>query len=308
MLDTHQLNVFLVAAETLNFTQAAQRLHMTQPSVSQHVQSLEQYFGTPLFRRVGRYVELSEAGMALVPLAEELVNRSVLIEETMKSLEGEIHGHLLVGCSTTPGKYILPQLLAGFHRSFPRVRVSCHVASQKESLQMVCDGDVHVALTSLPQTVCRDVEFLKFTTDEIVLIAPTSHPWAERGAIEPEDLYEADFILREEGSGTQTAVRQALTAIDVAEERLSNLLTLGSSEAIAMAVQEGLGVGFVSRIIVSRLTKSGVAVISVRGLRIERDIFIGCHTRRPQTLAQAAFWQMIVDLGEPIVPSSDRPQ
>lgn len=303
MLDTHQLNVFLLAAETLNFTHAAQLLHMTQPSVSQHIQALEQHFGTPLFRRVGRYIELTEDGMALMPLAQELVTRSVLIEETMKSLHGEVHGHLLVGCSTTPGKYILPQLLANFHRLYPRVRVTCQVSSQEQSLQLACSGDVHFALTSMPQTMCRDVEFRKFTTDEIVLIAPLSHPWAERGMIEPEELYQADFILREEGSGTHTAVHQALNGIGIIEERLDILLTLGSSEAIALAVQEGLGVGFVSRIIVSRLTQTGVAVINVRGLRIERDIFIGCHTRRRQTMAQTAFWQMIHDLGEPVIPS-----
>ncbi len=91
MLDTHQLNVFLMAAETLNFTQAAKRLHMTQPSVSQHVQSLEQHFNTKLFRRIGRYIELTYDGEALVPLARELVDRSVLLEETGKNIKDGSH-------------------------------------------------------------------------------------------------------------------------------------------------------------------------------------------------------------------------
>ena len=150
MLDTHQLNVFLIAADTLNFTQAARLLHMSQPSVSQHIQTLEQSFGHPLFVRLGRRIELTDAGRALVPLAREMVRRSIQIEETMKSLEGEVHGHLLVGCSTTPGKYILPQLLARFHHLNPKVRVSCTVAAQGEVFRMLCDGEVHVAMISEP--------------------------------------------------------------------------------------------------------------------------------------------------------------
>ena len=90
MLDAHQLNVFLIAAETLNFTQAAVRLHMSQPSVSQHIFSLEQHFEQPLFIRSGRNVQLTDAGVALVPLARELVARSVHIEEMMKSLFSQL--------------------------------------------------------------------------------------------------------------------------------------------------------------------------------------------------------------------------
>ena len=143
---------------------------------------------------MGRYIELTDAGQALLPLARELVTRSVHIEETMKSLEGEVYGHLLVGCSTTPGKYVLPSLLANFHRRYPKVRVSCHVASQDHALQMVCDGEVHFALASVPHMVCKDVEFRQFMTDEVILLAPLGHPWADRGEIEPEELLEAEFL------------------------------------------------------------------------------------------------------------------
>ena len=115
MLDAHQLNIFLAAAETLSFTQAAQVLHMSQPSVSQHIKSLEQHFDAALFERAGRQLRLSDVGEALVPLARDMVNQSIHIEEAIASLSGEVFGHLKVGCSTTPGKYVLPQLLARFH-------------------------------------------------------------------------------------------------------------------------------------------------------------------------------------------------
>ncbi len=290
MLDTHQLHVFLVAADTLSFTEAARRLHMSQPSVSQHIQTLERHFDKELFARSGRNIILTDAGRALLPLARDIVNRSVNIEETMRSLDGEIHGHLLVGCSTTPGKYILPHLLARFHRRYPRVKVSCHVTPQEQAVKMLCASEIHFSMASAPYLTCRDVEFCRYTTDAVVLIAPIDHPWARRGVIEPEELREGVFILREPGSGTMATVYDGLVAVGISPDELETLLVLGNPEAIALAVQEGLGVGFVSSIVVDKLVQDGVAAVNVRGLKLERDIFIGRYTNRPMTGAQAAFW------------------
>lgn len=294
MLDAHQLNVFLVAAETLNFTSAARRLHMSQPSVSQHIQSLEQHFDQALFIRAGRTIQLTDAGQALVPLAQDMVNRSIRIEETIKSLTGEVYGHLLVGCSTTPGKYILPQLLARFHSEFPKVKISCHVSPQEQSLKTLEDGEVHFALACTPPNVYKHIEFSKFMTDRVMLIVPLNHPWASRGEIEPEELYETNFIFREEDSGTQGTVDKALAEIGIDIEELETLLVLGNSEAIALAVKEGLGAGFVSSLVVSKLVKGKVAPVKIKGIEFAREIYIGRLTNRLATKAQTAFWDFAI--------------
>lgn len=297
MLDAHQLNVFLAAAENLSFTQAAQRLHMTQPSVSQHIQSLEHYFDMKLFLRSGRALELTEAGLALLPLAREAVGLSIRIEETMQSLRGKVYGHLMVGCSTTPGKYILPQILARFHRDFPQVRVTCQVTPQVEALRMVSEGDAHFALFSMNRESYPDVEALPFLCDRVVLVAPLDHPWAQRAEIEPHELLEVDFIMRETSSGTYNAVREALAKLDISVTDLHILITLGNAEAIALAVQEGIGVGFLSKMVVDRLCAGKVTEVRVRGLDICREIFIGHNIRRPETTAQTAFWNFLVSKG-----------
>ena len=300
MLDAHQLNVFLVAAETLNFTQAAQRLHMSQPSVSQHIQALERHFNADLFERSGRNLQLSDAGLALVPLARDLVNQSIRIEETMSSLEGEIYGHLLVGCSTTPGKYVLPQLLASFHHRHPKVKVTCQVSPQSQAVERLCEGEVHFALASIDHESYGDAEFRKFMQETIILIAPLDHPWSRREAIQPKELFGVDFIMREEDSGTYVATRDALGKMGISVTELQTLLTLGNSEAIALSVEERLGVGFVSSTVVNKLGHERIAPIKVSGLEITRDIYIGRHTRRPATKAQKAFWDFICTLDLPI--------
>jgi DNA-binding transcriptional LysR family regulator len=295
MLDVHQLNVFLSAAETLSFTQAAKNLHMTQPSVSQHIQGLERHFDTQLFLRNGRTLELTDAGLALLPLVREAVSLSLRIDETMESLKGNIYGHLIVGCSTTPGKYILPLVLARFHREYPQVRVTCNVMPQSNALKSLVDGEAHFALFSIANETYADIEAVPYMCDPIVLIAPLDHPWAQCEAIEPQDLVQGDFILREPGSGTFDAVREALAAHNISTGDLSVLITLGNSEAIALAVQEGIGVGFVSKMVVDRICPRQVSVVRVRGLDICREIFVGRNSRRPATGAQTAFWNFLAE-------------
>jgi LysR family transcriptional regulator, low CO2-responsive transcriptional regulator len=297
MLDTHQLNVFLVAAETMNFTEAARRLHLSQPSVSQHIQTLEQHFDLELFVRAGRHIQLTDAGRTLLPLAKDLINRTGSIEETMLSLRGEVYGHLVVGYSTTPGKYILPHLLSRFLNLYSKVTVTCRVASQEQAIEMVRVGSAHFAVGGTPHTVSHDVEFFKYMADPLVLIAPLNHPWSEQRVIEPELLYDGGFIMREAGSGARAVLRDGLASIGVSLERLKALIVLGNSEAVALAVKEGLGVGFVSGMVVASLVRGDVALIKVRGLSLERDIFITRSARRQQTLAQQTFWDYVNNEG-----------
>lgn len=301
MLDAHQLNVFMVAAETLNFTKTAQRLHMTQPSVSQHIQSLEKHFDNKLFVRKGRHIELTDVGRTLMPLSREMVRLSQHIEETMESLKGDVHGHLLVGCSTTPGKYLLPHLLARFHEQFPLVSVACNVSSQKIAMEQLCEGDVHFALTSMPETTCRDSDYIPFYTDEIKLIVPLYHPWADRESVDVTELMEETFIMRELGSGDYHALSNQLAHVNIDIRDLTRLMTLGNSEAIALAVEEGLGIGFVSQIVIDKIVHGRVACIKVKGLITERMIYFGKQNRRPTSAAQSAFWDFIKEMENPLL-------
>lgn len=294
-LNTHQLAVFLAAAETLNFTQAAQRLQVTQPSVSQNIQALEEHFGLELFVRSGRNIELTDAGLALVPLAREMVYLSSHLEETMASLVGGVHGHLIVGCSTSTGRYILPKLLARFHRQYPQVRATCHVAPQAESLQGLVEGRLHLAMACEPP-FHQDIEFRKFAREKIVLIVPLDHPWAHKERLEGGDLCAADFILPNEGSEVHGAIREGLAQLGYSIYKLNTIISLGSLEAIALSVQEGLGVGFVPELVVTRLVKNRVAVVNLAGLSICRDVYIGRNMRRPASAAQNAFWEFVNNL------------
>lgn len=296
MLDPHRLRVFLIAADTLNFSQAANRLHMTQPSVSQHIQALEQQCGAPLFVRSGRRLALTEAGAILVPMAEKMISMSVHTLEVMNNLKGEVHGQLIVGCSTTPGKYILPKLLAKFIARYPQVQATCNVHSRRQALEMLSQGKVHLALAGTHERD-KDCEFFRLYEDRIVLIAPLGHPWAEKKIIEPKELLDGRIILREPTSGTYATIQRGLEEVGMHIEELNSALTLGNAEAIALAVQEGLGVGFVSEIVVSRLVHGDVETITINGLSeyLQHDIYLGRSMMQPSAIAQTAFWEFVTN-------------
>jgi DNA-binding transcriptional LysR family regulator len=308
MLNVHQLNVFLIAAETLNFTQTAKRLHLTQSSVSQHIKSLEVQLGVELFARKGRSLEITDAGEVLLPLAREIVNGSIRAAEQMELLKKEIHGNLVVGCNTAPGKYLLPILLAKFHAQYPLVKISCQVLPQKQTIDGMTEGNIHFAISNVDDVEYDSCEFQLYLEEPIILIAPRSHPWASRTEIEPEELYDAQFIMREKSSGSYKYIKRSLLDIGIEIERLDTFLEMGTSEALALAVEQGLGVGFVSEMILDRICPDMVALIKVKGLEIIQSIYFGRQTAFPTTGAQAAFWDFIQEAGTDMFEEAAREQ
>ena len=300
MLNVHQLNVFVIAADTLNFTQTAKRLHLTQSSVSQHIKSLESQLGVDLFERKGRSLEITDAGYVLLPMAREIVEGSIRVAEQMELLKNEIHGHLIIGCNTAPGKYILPTMLAKFHENFPLVRISCQVLPTKQVQEGMAEGDIHFPLSNVPDTSTEGVEYQLYLEEPIELIVPLDHPWAARKEIEPEELLEEQFISREKNSGTYQNVAKALLDIGIDIEKLDTFMEMGTSEALALAVEQGLGIGFVSKMILEKICPGRVALVKVRGLKILQPIYLGRQTTYPATSGQAAFWEFIREAGEEI--------
>ena len=209
MLDTHQLRVFLAAAETLNFSQAAKRLHMSQPSVTQHIRNLETHFEMQLFVRAGRKMTLTEAGVTLLPMARDLVLAAVRADETMDTLKQEIHGSLWIACTTTPGKYILPTIMADFLKKYPKVEASISVSNRNDAMELLNEGKAQIIVSSV-FSYHPDIEFHNFLSEPLVLIVPKNHPWTRRESINLDELRKANIILRESSAGSYMVVRDGL--------------------------------------------------------------------------------------------------
>ena len=293
MLNVYELSVFLAAAETENFSAAARQLNLTQPAVSMQIRALERELGLQLFHRSGRTLSLTEQGIALIPMAREMVRRSIQIREEIEALKGDVAGRLAIGCSTTTGKYYLPSLVARFRKKFPHVQVTIHNRPRTEVLKNLCDGIIHLAIVSA-QPNCTDAEFSHFFDDHVVLVVPTDHPWAARTEIAATELRGVDFILREQSSGTREEMELALQSAGINLDELNIVMEIGNTEAIAMAVEEGIGVAFISRTVARRGIELGrLKEVPVAGLSLRREIFIAHSKRQPATRAQIEFWNFI---------------
>jgi DNA-binding transcriptional LysR family regulator len=298
MLDAHQLNIFLIAAETLNFTKAAEQLHMSQPSVSQHIRALEKHFDTKLFIRQGRSLSLSDAGRTLIPLARQFVKQSTCIDEAMSSLKGQIQGRICIACNAPAGKYILPEFFAKFHRQYPEVTIACQTDTCELPYELLQKGTTHFVVSDQVNGLTLGMESQDIFKEDICLITAPDHPWAEQQSVEIDQLQEGMFILPDENTSTFKTINAQLLEHGASLRQLDTFLTLSNPEAIIMSVEKGLGVGFASRVIAGQLAK--VTCIPIAETQISRVVSISHNTNQPSTEARKAFWDFIVRISAEI--------
>jgi len=289
----NDIAVFLVACETKNFSQAVRQLHLSQPAISQTINNLEKHFETKLFIRKGRSIYLTEIGQALRPMAQELVSAARRMEESVFSLQGEVIGEFEIGCSTASGKYLLPSLIAKFRQIYPLVRINVLVTSRNSVIKKLISGEIAMGISSR-RIDHRDLEYKDFFTDEVILIAPADHPWADYRRIYPDDLLDEPMILREESAGTLEVLKNGLLEHDISLDMLKVAMGLGNAEAIEIAVEEAIGVAFISRLAATRGLELGrIVEVEVEGMSLFRKIYLARNQRFPATRAQSEFWDFV---------------
>ncbi len=295
MIDNHKLNVFIHVTNNLSFTDAAKQLHISQPTVSKYIRDLEHELGVQLFDRSGARHRLTSAGKTLLPLARKIVRQSIELEELMSSLEEGVAGQLRIACSTTVGKYILPQLAARLSNLHKGLRITILRCTPEHAVLNLLDGEADLGVVSF-ETCSADLDCQEFFEDSITLIVPADHPWASRSSIDPEELLQEPIIIREPTSGTRRVMLEQLAKFDITIDDLSIFLELGNAEAIVATINAGFGVSFVSTMATSCFLKYGEVVqVPVIGLELRRKIFMVRKSLDTPNRAQEAFWSFCHD-------------
>lgn len=291
MVELSTLQVFLIAAEEKNFSNAAKRLHLSQSAVSQNIQSMERAYGVELFIRRGRTVELSEAGQTILPMVQDVLRAARMLEDGFHDLHDQVGGEILIGCSTSAGKYLLPVLLSDFQRQYPAVRPRVKIMGRDSIHDRLLSNAIPFGVTS-KIFEHRDLECQPLFDDRIILIVSTDHPWAEYGKALPDDLLDQPIIMREEMSGTCDTVMQGLKNYGITPDMLNVTMELGNPEAIEMAVERGVGIAFVSEMVAARgLAFGRIKRVEMQGLELSRTVYISRNLNNPLTRAQSLFWK-----------------
>jgi len=290
MVELSALRVFLVAAEERNFSKAAKRLHMSQSAISQNIQTIERAYKIDLFNRHGRTVELSEAGQNILPMVREVLLAARLLEDGLQDVNSQVGGELLIGCSTSAGKYILPTLLAEFQRDYPAVHPRVKIISRESVMDRLVNRLIPIGISSR-LIDHHSIESVPLFEDRIILIVHPDHPWAMYGRAFASDILDQPFITREDTSGTCETVMEGLKPQNITIDNFNVVMELGNTEAIEMAVERGVGIAFVSEMVAARgLALGRIKRVEVEGLDLRRKIYMSRHIGSPFTRAQSLYW------------------
>jgi DNA-binding transcriptional LysR family regulator len=276
----HQLRTFKAVADHLSFSAAALDLRLSQPSVSYQVKELESALGMDLLDRLGKRVQLTQAGHLLYGYARRTLN---LLDEAalaLDELRGMERGTLKVGASTTVGIYIIPAALGAFKRIHSGLNISLEIGNRGQVQERVLRNELDLAVVG-PPLKNPDLVSLPFMFDELVIVAPSDHRLAGR-KLSLKDLRDEPFIMREAGSGTRWAVEKAFRKAGI---HVPVGMELGSNGAIKHAVESGLGLAALSRYAIPLERSSGrLTVLEVEGFPIRRQWHI-VHLRRQRLAA-----------------------
>jgi DNA-binding transcriptional LysR family regulator len=288
-MDTRQLAAFCAVVERKSFSQAAERLGVTQPAVSLQIRSLEQRLGTRLLDRSGRRVEPTEAGLRLYASAQKLLAlEQQLLEAVAGDEEGALTGTLELGASTGPGGTVVPLLLCEFQEANPEVRVRLSVSDTHSVVEQVARRELELGVVGAARRH-RGVVFEPFFRDEVVLVCPREHRFAGK-TVSVDQLQGEPLIVMQEGAGVRQVIEDELRAIGMRLRDLDVRIELGLQESVRSAVAAGHGVTFISRSAVEADFAAGtMAAARVRGLDPVREIFLARASGRSETRVAHAF-------------------
>ena len=269
------LGVFLCVCDEGNMTAAAEKLHMTQPSVSQAIAELESFYRVKLFERLGRKLFLTVAGQTLVTYARHIINLSREAEESMR----EIHrkGTLRIGASTTIGASILSELLAVFAGEHPQVKLQTVVNNTKEIEELLLLDQLDIGLVE-GSVVSPAVLAEPFMQEEMILVCGADHPLATKQSVKPIELDGLGFVVREAGSGTRELFESVMNSQGL---RWQTYGVYNNTEAIKKAVAAGLALSVMSGLLVRREIEEGSLVaVAIENLRFQRQFSIAHHKNK----------------------------
>lgn len=299
-----QLRIFLAVVEHLHFTRAADALYITQPAVSAAIQSLEEQYGVKLFHRIGRRIEVAEAGKLLQVEAKKILDQVTLTERGLRELNNLQRGELKLGSSLTVGNYWLPEKISQFKRQYPGIFVNCTLSNAEEICEGTATGvfDLGLVTGEVKSSLKSLLEEEVVGSDRLEIVVGKSHPWFGQENISLTELSTTAWVMRESGSGVQQMFEQALQNWGINPQELNVVLVLSSSEMVKAVVESGVGAAVIPELMVKKeiqlSTLHPIQVIDSRKgfntmVELVQPVLKLKHRQRFQTRLSIAFEQTL---------------
>jgi len=285
----HKLKVFCTVAETKSFSKTSEIIHLTQPAVSLQIQALEEKYETKLFDRSSSKVNLTPAGEVLYKYAKDILALYASAEKVISEMTGLVKGSITIGAGSTIGNYLLPRVITDFRKAHPKVKVHLLIGNMQKVIELLNSGNINIGFVE--GDVKRHKMYSeKLISDELLVIVPSYHQWAQRKEISATELIGEPFIFREAGSSTRQTIEKFLSRHGITTQDMKVSMVLGSTEAIKDAVENGLGISIISQWAARKENKYGILhLINLKEEKIVRNFSLLLYKNSVSTHAVDEF-------------------
>lgn len=288
-MDLWQLHIFCKVVELKSFSKAGETIRLSQPTVSSHIKDLEDHLGCRLIDRMSKEALPTKAGELLYRYAKRLLALRNETETAMAEFKGKIKGTLVIGGSTIPGGYLLPQIVGAFTQQFPDIFISLVIGDTQKIINDTLEGMIEFGVVGA-RSGSKKISQEKLLDDEMLVIVPKHHPWSDKKSISVKMLLDEAFIIRESGSGTLKSIAASLSSVGYSIDDLKVVAQMGSTESVRQAIKHGAGISILSTLAVAEEVKAGaLSALAVDGLNLTRRFYLTWHKSRSLSPLSEAF-------------------
>jgi DNA-binding transcriptional LysR family regulator len=291
-MDIHRFKIFASVFRHKNFSKASKELNLTQPTVSNHIKLLEEEFDLKLFERLGKTISATKQAKVLYEHAMEIIKSADIMKKAIKASSKDTTGRLIIGASTIPGEYILPEIIFKFRKIYPSVSFDVEISDSGEIIERVSRHELLMGIvgTKLPSD---QIKYTTFIEDELIVISSPS--FVKRHSIKLNELAKWPMILREEGSGTRKEFEKLLEDKGISVDDINVASIVGSNDAVKQAVKAGLGISIVSKLSVDdELKYKIIKEIKLTDIKIMRRFYLVTHRKRTLPGLYAALMEHVL--------------
>lgn len=273
MIDISKLKTFVAVADLGSFSRASEILYITQPAVTQQIKALEKIVGARLFQRQGGKIVLTEEGQRIYQAAKALLGDYESLMEEMAKIKKDFKDMLFIGISTTLSEFLIPELIVEFHSQMPNINIKVFVENSQQIEEGLSSGVLNIGI--IEREPSDRFASVKWYNDEVIFFTHPEHPFAKRGKIHPEELYDVDLIFREPSSGTRKVVKEKLDELGIIFEKLRIKVEINCGRSILGMVKLGYGASFLSRGILQKdLDAGNIAQVNIEGFNASRWYYV----------------------------------
>ncbi len=289
-----QLELFIAVAEAGSFSRGAEKIHLTQSTVSQHISALEAEAGARLLDRDRNGTCLTAAGKLFLQHARRILGERDLLVQALSAYQGLEEVSLQIGASNIPANHLIPAILPQLAQRYPGIALTVQSGDSQEILELLRGAEIELAVVG-SRKEDRQLVYTPLGKDLLVLVVGPQHLWWQRDWISLDELSSALFVMREAGSGSGQALEKELQRVGIDLDNLTIAARLGSNEAVWRTVASGFGCAFVSARSVRRELEAGdLFQVQVRGMSVERQFWLATLRGRTTSPAAAAFAELLL--------------